>query len=165
MAAFEFRMIDVPKELPEGFPVQDPANPGVYAVREIVGLMIVDAMVAYACVTQEPPSPEAALTAPAFVGAFLRQDGTVITPNQCTIIARELRGVIQDGVPAEAMEYLTAHWNENQAERRAAAEAKGEPTEAGFEPFTFPESAVRSTLVHWGFFNAIAAEHGGYRVS
>lgn len=142
-----------------------PEDLGAYEARDIVGLMIVDAMIAYACVTQEPPTPESALAAPAFVGAFLRQDGSVITPNQCTIIARELRSVLSDGVPAEAMEFLRTSWNQRQEERKALAASKGDDVTAGFEPFTFPEQAVRVTLAHWGFYNAIAAEHGGYRVS
>lgn len=165
MAAFEFHMIETPKELPEGFPALDPNDLGAYHAREVVGLMIIDAMIAYACVTQSPPSPEAALVAPAFVGSFLRQDGTVVTPNQCTIIARELRSVLSDGVPAEALEFLRTSWNQRQEERKAAALAKGEDVSTGYEPFTFAEQSVRNTLAHWGFFNAIAADHGGYRVT
>ena len=45
------------------------------------------------------------------------------------------------------------------------AEARGEIAISGFEPFPYTLDTLRNDIVHWGAFNALAAEHGGYRIT
>lgn len=157
-------MIETPKELPEGFSPADPKDFGHYPLSFQAAQLLIDLMVGYDAITEIPPTPETPLDAPAHTGAFLRQDGTVVTAGQCATIARSLRSIIQDGVAEAAIVELRAAWNKRADDLKAAAEERGEAP-VGFEHFAHSEPQVRGFAVHWGYFNAIAAEHGGYRVT
>lgn len=163
--AFEIHMIETPAAVPEGYPPPDANDPGRYRLRHQDGLMLLDLMVGYTAVVEIPPTPETLLDSPAHTGAFLRQDGTVVTPSQCAIIARTLRPILENGVPPEVLADLAAGWNKRADEMKADAEARGEIAISGFEHFAYDEPTLRNFIIHWGFFNAIAAEHGGYAIT
>lgn len=163
--AYDIHMLETPTELPEGFEPPHPEDLGYYRLNYQGCQLLIDVMVACGALVEVPPTPETLLSSPAHTGAFLRQDGTVVSAGQCATIARALRPIITEGIPSNAMEDLAARWNERADEQKADAEARGEIAIAGFEHFTATEPQIRGFVVHWGFFNAIAAEHSGYRVT
>lgn len=163
--AYDIHMVETPAELPERFQPFDAKDLGYYRLNFQAGQLLLDLMVGYGAVVEVPPTPETVLNSPAHTGAFLRQDGTVVTPAQCAIIARTLRPIIQAGIPPEVMADLAAGWNKRADELKADFETRGEIAVAGFEHFAHAEPEIRGFVVHWGFFNAIAAEHGGYRIT
>lgn len=163
--AYEIHMVVTPESLPEGFPPVDAKDLGYYRLRHQDGQMLLDLMVGYGAVVEIPPTPETVLSSPAHTGAFLRQDGTVVTPAHCAHIARTLRPIIEGGIPPEVLADLAAGWNKRADELQKDAEARGEVAISGFEHFAYDEPTLRNFVIHWGFFNAIAAEHGGYAIT
>ena len=86
-------------------------------------------------------------------------------PDLCGAIARDLRVLVTAGdLDEELFEWLRGAWNEFQDEMRRSVEAKGEIVLGGLEPFDYTQRSLRNDLLHFGAFNAIAADHGGYQI-
>src|SRR2546430_1925115 len=57
---------------------------------------------------------------------------------------------------------LERRWNAVQVRFRSEVAARGEVVISGLESFPYDNKALRRVLLHWGAFNAIAADNSGY---
>jgi hypothetical protein len=90
--------------------------------------------------------------------------GAFIEPEKCKLISRALRRFATEELPSDLFSALERRWNAVQDRFRNEVATRGEVVVSGLEPFPHDRKAVRRVLLHWGAFNAIAADNGGYRV-
>jgi hypothetical protein len=160
--AYVARMLQTPEALPQWYPAPDDNDPAAYPLRFQWMQTLVYLMYRLGAIEERPLDAPSSADAPAAVAMF--GNGSVIGPPQCDVIAREMR-VFVSGVPQNVFEDLRNYWNDLQARLKSEVEARGEVAISGFEPFPYDPQALRNDLVHWGAFNAIAAQNGGYRLS
>ncbi len=90
--------------------------------------------------------------------------GTWIEPEECRLISRALRRFTMEQIPSDLFSALQRRWNAVQDRFRGDVAARGQIVVSGLESFPYDDKALRGVLLHWGAFNAIAADNGGYRV-
>ncbi len=159
--AYTARMDQVPQTVPGWYPPPDDEDPAAYPLRFQWMQTLVHLMVGIGAVADSSAAASQGESR-ATVSRF--GDGELIQPDQCEVIAREMRQFM-DGVSVGVFEAMRTYWNNLQAHLKAQVEARGEIPIRGFEPFPYNPQSLRNDLVHWGAFNAIAAQNGGYRVS
>ncbi|MFY1829561.1 hypothetical protein ACN47A_26845 [Myxococcus fulvus] len=153
------RIVTPPDALPDWYPPLDPRHPADYRLRYVELDMLIEAMVLLGVVAEEPVEGEELL-----LMDWFGEVGNTFEPDECVRISRSMRRFMQEEVPADFFATLQERWNDTQAELRQAVEARGELVVSGFESFPYDGKSLRSALLHWGAFTAIAADSGGFEV-
>ncbi|MCP3062921.1 hypothetical protein LXT21_29460 [Myxococcus sp. K38C18041901] len=153
------RICTPPDALPDWYPPLDPEHPADYRLRYVELDMLIEAMILLGVVSEEPAEGEDLLAMDRF-----GEVGNEFDPDECVRISRSMRRFMQEEVPSEFFATLQERWNDTQAELRQAFEARGELVVSGFESFPYDARSLRSALLHWGAFTALAADHGGLEV-
>lgn len=156
------RIADPPEEMPPWFSPHDDEDPPAYPLRMQWTETLIHVMVWLGALEEHERMTPFEPDAPATTAMF--RSGRMIDPEQCELIARGMR-TFADGVPDEVYEQLRKFWNDLQAQLKALIESRGEVAVSGFEEFPYDKQTLRMDLLHWGAFNAIAAQHGGYRLN
>ena len=150
--AYLLEMMQRPAQVPRWYPAPDESEPHRYALRAVNMRMLVQVMRALD------------LISPQLAGAFLK-GRSVIDPATANAIAGGIRKAVTQGLDPELVANLRDSWNEFQRQQLEATHQRGEVALAGFEPFPYDANTLSNDVLHFGAFNALAAEHGGYRVS
>ena len=107
---------------------------------------------------------EAGATNDHIPAAVFTTPGAWIEPTKCKLISQAMRRFTSETVPDVLFSSLKRRWNAMQDQFRREVAARGEVVISGLEPFPYNAKSLRGVLLHWGGFNAIAADHSGYRV-
>jgi hypothetical protein len=143
--AVHLTIIEPPSSLPAWYPPIDDAAPHVYTLRTVYYRLVIQVLIAIDAIESEED-----LTGEAVI---------------CGDIAKGLRELVTAGdLPADLFEELRREWNSFQEAMRRQVEARGEVVISGLEPFAYTQQSLKNDLLHFGAFNAIAADHGGYIV-
>jgi hypothetical protein len=153
-----FQLVNPPAALPGWYPPLDVERPNEYSIRFVELDMFIAVMSALGVVADTAASdghiPPSAFTQP----------GAWIEPAKCKLISQAMRRFANEGVPEDLFSSLERRWNSVQDRFRGEVEARGEVAISGLESFPYNAKSLRGVLLHWGGFNAIAADHSGYRV-
>jgi hypothetical protein len=96
--------------------------------------------------------------------SIFTQPGAWIEPARCKLISQSMRRFTREAVSDDLFSSLERRWNGIQDRFRREVAARGEVVISGLEPFPYNPKSLRGVLLHWGGFNAIAADNSGYRV-
>ncbi len=98
---------------------------------------------------------------PAF--KFRSNDGWIVSPEECAMIAAGLARYAHD-VPAAQLRELDARYQSTQQELMRPAVQRGEVVLLGNESLRLTLEGLRAWLCGWAAYNELAAQQGGYRV-
>lgn len=147
-----YELVNPPASLPEWYPPVDVARAAEYPLQFVELDMLIGAMTAIGIF--DARIAEFDLTTP----------GAWIEPEKCKLISRALRRFATEELPSDLFSTLERRWNAVQDRFRGEVAARGEVVVSGLETFPYDRQALRRVLLHWGAFNAIAADNNGYRV-
>lgn len=158
-----FQLVDPPTTLPRWYPPADPECPSEYSIRFVELDMLIGAMAAVGVVIEQSDS-HAEVADGRIPSSVFVEPGAWIDPAKCKLISQALRRFTSEPVPDALFESLQRRWNTIQDRFRCQVAARGEVVISGLEPFPYDAISLRGVLLHWGGFNAIAADNNGYRV-
>ncbi|PYK96697.1 MAG: hypothetical protein DME19_18885 [Verrucomicrobia bacterium] len=147
-----FQLVNPHASLPDWYPPVDAERPNEYPLRFVELDMLIGAMTAIGVV--DGHISESDFIAP----------GARIEREKCQLISRALRRFATEEIPSDLFSTLERRWNAIQVRFRSEVAARGEVVISGLESFPYDNKALRRVLLHWGAFNAIAADNSGYRV-
>lgn len=93
--------------------------------------------------------------------------GRVIPPSHCRAVVEALSRLDDAPLSCALFGALQKHWNDGQARRRGSVIAVGCTPEAAalfFAPMHYDLDTMRTALLQWAGFHALAVTHGGIRV-
>lgn len=158
-----FQLVNPPTALPSWYPPIDANRPFEYSIRFVELDMFTAAMSALGVVAESSGSTAGA-TDGRIPSSVFTQPGAWIEPAKCKLISQAMRRFTSEAVPNDLFVSLERRWNAIQERFRREVAARGEVVIAGLELFPYDAKSLRGVLLHWGGFNAIAADNNGYRV-
>lgn len=93
--------------------------------------------------------------------------GRVIPPPHCQAVVEAISRLDDAPLSCALFGALQEHWNDGQARRRGSVIAVGctpEAAAAFFAPMDYTVETLRTALLHWAAFHALAVTHGGILV-
>lgn len=133
-----------PSVFPDWYPPVDPSQPHKYWLKDLYFRLVVRVLVSLEV-----------LDGPA---------GFTGETECCRSIARGLRRLASGPLPQELFDWVKTEWNRERQAFIDDVHARGEVFIQEPDAFEWTPASLRNDLLHFGVFNAIAADCGGYSI-
>jgi hypothetical protein len=143
--AYTMRIRTPPQAVPNWYPPLNPKLPWEYYAKHVYMRMVMQVLIARK--------------------AFKSHEEWTGDSDSCAKIADALgHGLQMKPLTSAFFNQLRDDWNAHQDGDRKRVEAEGQVVLKGCEPFEYTEEDLDNDLKHFGVYNAIACQYGGYSI-